>query len=194
MAACMRFRRTSENPLILQTRSTGAASAASAEPKTMSESFARACQATGRNHKSTRLEGPQDLGNVMLQMADVIAHEVLESRGLVPRHGLPCDFVKVVTGPRPLPSGCRHRLDHSGEMEVEEAPQPDEVRPRGSLIALRRYPRLLLVTRKHEIVHELGADKALMVVRGGIDQVADDLLRGPLARGRRFRRIPFRDG
>lgn len=102
--------------------------------------------------------------------------------------------VKVVASARLLPNGSRHRLDHSGQMKIEEAPQPDQVRPGSGVIALRRHPRLLFVTRKNEVVHELGADEALMVGRGGIDEVADDLLRTPFARSGRPVRFRFRKG
>src|SRR5919199_672163 len=47
----------------------------------------------------------QDLGQVMLQVFDVVAHEVLERRGLALAHRLPGDVVKGVRMPRarPLP-------------------------------------------------------------------------------------------
>ena len=120
------------------------------------------------------------------QVTHVVTDEILERGGLTLWNRLPCEFVEIVAGPWLLPDRNRSSLDYASEMQVEESPECDELGPRGRLILLRHHPCFLLVPQEYEIVRELGAHEALMVVGGGVDEVADDLLRRPLAWGRHF--------
>jgi hypothetical protein len=77
-------------------------------------------------------------------------------------------------------------------VQIVLAPQRDEIRPRPVVVTLHAYPRLLVVAGKDEIVGRLRAYEARVVVRRGIDQMADDLLARPLAGGARRARISIR--
>src|SRR5215217_9052291 len=61
------------------------------------------------------------------------------------------------------------------EMQIVSAPELDYVPPRLVAIPLRANPLVLLVPRKNEIVRELRADKALMIIGCRIYQVTEDL-------------------
>jgi hypothetical protein len=64
-------------------------------------------------------------------------------------------------------------------MQIVRAPQLDQIRPRFVVISLCVHPLILLVTRKHEVVHELRAHEPLMVIRGRVDQVTKNLFAAP---------------
>src|SRR5690349_11762328 len=67
-------------------------------------------------------------------------------------------------------------------MQVEMRPKRNKVRPVGVLVPLRTDPVVLLVTGKRKRIVLLRPDKTLMVVGGGINQVAEHFLRRPCAR------------
>lgn len=65
------------------------------------------------------------------------------------------------------------------QVRVVGTPQVDQVGPPGRLVALDAHPLLLLVAGEVLPGGNLTPDEALVVVRGRVDQVADDLLLGP---------------
>jgi hypothetical protein len=69
-------------------------------------------------------------------------------------------------------------------LQVEHFPERDQLVPRCVLVAANADPLLLRVAGEHEIVLQLPAHEALVVVRRGVDKMADDLARRPLARRR----------
>src|ERR1051326_361622 len=78
-------------------------------------------------------------------------------------------------------------------MQVEAAPQGDEQRPRLLFVSLRAHPLLLFIAGEDQVVRELRADETLVVVRGRVNQVAQYLLRRPLALGPRLPALVLRD-
>ena len=114
-------------------------------------------------------------------MADVVAHEVVERRRLAGRHRLPGQPIQVVPGVLPQPHGVGNRAHHPRQVIVVGGPEREELRPRRRLVLLRRDPRVLVVAGEDQIVLPGGADEALVVVGRRVDEMADDLLRGPLA-------------
>src|SRR5687767_7485985 len=80
----------------------------------------------------------------------------------------------------------RNVLDHMRNVLIVGMPERGEVLPRAVFVALATDPVLLRIRRKHERRPFLRADEALMVVRGGVDEMPDHLLRRPLARRRRL--------
>ena len=67
--------------------------------------------------------------------------------------------------------------DHVREMAIVRGPQFDEIRPRAITVALRFDPEVLRIAGKTQITLGLHANEPLMVVRRGVDQVTEDLLR-----------------
>src|ERR1044072_7801715 len=67
------------------------------------------------------------------------------------------------------------------EVQVVELPEVDEERPRLLSIGLHAHPVLLRVAFKDEVFLELRADEALVVVRSGVYEMTERLLRRPLA-------------
>src|SRR5690349_8606110 len=77
------------------------------------------------------------------------------------------------------------------QVQVETFPERDQLCPGLASIVLHTDPVLLLVSEKRQIIPELRADESLVVIRGGINQMADDLFRRPLASGSRPRALLF---
>lgn len=65
------------------------------------------------------------------------------------------------------------------QVQVVRAPQLDQIRPRLVVVSLSGHPLLLLITGKHEIIGELCAHEALMIIRSGIHQVTENLSSTP---------------
>ena len=72
-------------------------------------------------------------------------------------------------------------LDDAGEVHVVEAPEVEERAPVRGGISLDPDPSLLLVLRQAHLGIEDPANEAVVVVGGGIEEVPNELLRGPLA-------------
>src|SRR5205085_2886300 len=90
------------------------------------------------------------------------------------------------------------------KMKVEMPPEHHEMRPVRADVALRLHPVVLVVAGKHQRVGLLRAYESLVVVDGGVDQVAKDFLRRPhvepgpprrsrCMRGEQLRRKAMRD-
>jgi hypothetical protein len=69
-------------------------------------------------------------------------------------------------------------------MFVERTPQAPEAVPVGQLVSLQPDPVVLRVAGEHQVGPELGLEEPVMVLRGRVDEMPDDLSRGPLAAGR----------
>src|SRR5581483_7593025 len=80
---------------------------------------------------------------------------------------------------RRTPALLRHAAGDMQKVRVVGPPQVDQVAPPGRLVALDAHPLLLLVAGEVLPRSELAPHEALVVVRGRVDQVADDLLPGP---------------
>src|SRR6185437_7934776 len=119
---------------------------------------------------------------MVLQMADVIAHEIIECCGLIPRHGLPRNLIEIMSCPRPGTFVISGGLHHARDVEIEVVPQRDELAPGRIVITLHRHPRVLVVTRKLKIVPELCPNEALVIVGSRIDEMTNYLSRAPLPR------------
>src|SRR5207302_175051 len=109
----------------------------------------------------------QRLAQVMLQVIDVI-HEQ-------PRQG---DFRTAADPTGRPPALLRHAPGDVQQVRVVGPPQVDQFRPPGRLVALDADPLLLLVAGEVLPGGDLAPDEALVVVRGRVDQVADDFLLG----------------
>ena len=70
--------------------------------------------------------------------------------------------------------------DHVGEKTVVCGPEIDEEIPVNFGEVLQIDERILIVAGKGQAALQSSADKALMVVRGRVEQVAEDFLFGPL--------------
>src|SRR5688572_16187982 len=80
----------------------------------------------------------------------------------------------------------RNVLDHMRNVVIVGMPERREVIPRAVFVVLAPDPVLLRIPREYERRPFLRADEALMVVRGGVDEMPDHLLRRPFARRRRL--------
>src|SRR5215204_2481750 len=133
--------------------------------------------------KKRRSDFPEYLPEVTLEVFDVVAHEVFERGRLVGRDGGEAYLVQVVLAPLAQPLVLGRVATDVPEMEIVEAPEVNEQRPRLVCVSLRAHPLLLRVAVEDEVFLELRADEALVVVRGGVDEVTHYLLRRPLPFG-----------
>src|SRR5258705_8371251 len=101
---------------------------------------------------------------MVLQMIDVVAHEVVEGHGAIAGYRTKRALVEVVHGAASRAIGGGRRRHHSCEMPVVRQPEHDELGPRRLLIALARDPFILLVAVDHEIVSSSHSDETLVVV------------------------------
>jgi hypothetical protein len=153
----------------------------------------RARRDPGARYESRRARSraAQRLIQVMPEVADVVLEEVLERRRLIARHRAPGELVQVVLRALPHALLLGDRVHDVRKMEVHRPPLLDELGPRPFLVTLHADPRVLVVAREHEVVGELRADEALVVVRGRVDHVPHDFFPRPLAGseglGRAFR-------
>src|SRR5688572_13349201 len=84
----------------------------------------------------------------------------------------------------------RHPPNDVCEMAIVENPEIDQFAPWTGVIVLRAHPEVLFVSGKLETRRVLCPHKALVVVGGGVDEMADNLLHGPdLRRGLRGSRF-----
>src|SRR5262245_1028153 len=65
---------------------------------------------------------------------------------------------------------------------VIACPERGKCRPGALLVLLPSDPGVLIISLERQPVVELRHNKATMIVGGGIDQVSDDFLDGPLLR------------
>ncbi len=132
------------------------------------------------------------LADVMLQVADVVAHERVERRRAVAGHRLPRQLVEVVPRVLPEPDALGHRAHDPCEVQVVRLPEVHEFRPRRRLVVLARHPLVLVVGQEDEVGLPRGPDEALVIVGRRVDQVPDHLLRRPRARRGRPRGVGLR--
>src|SRR4029077_6701967 len=97
------------------------------------------------------------------------------------RYGPPSKLIEVVVRARLLQGRGRDRANDVDEMVVVAGPQGHQGGPGGLLVPLPAHPGVLGVPWKGERVPELRFHETPVVVGGGVDQVTDDLLDGPLA-------------
>ncbi len=144
-----------------------------------------ACAASAPRHAVSHLR------EMVLEVRDVVAHEVIERRGLVGRIELPAELIHVVARVLAVAHVGGHGVHNANEVPVVRLPQRDDLGPRRRRVPLQADPIVLRVAREHEVVLAVRAHEALMVVRRRVDEMANDLLRGPCAgfRPPRHRRL-----
>src|SRR5690242_10706830 len=118
---------------------------------------------------------------MMFQMIEIITNEILERRGGVWVDGVKGDFIEGVFISRLRQSVFGNTRNNVQQMDIVGAPQLDEIRPWSIRILLRVDPFVSVVTGERKIVGRLCAYKALVIVGGGVDQVAEDLFSTPFA-------------
>src|SRR5687768_9303920 len=123
----------------------------------------------------------QHLREMMLEMIDVVVHEVAERHGAIGGDGTEGAQMQVVGVTHAVAIGRGRRRHQPREVPVVRHPEQHELRPRGVLIALCGHPGVLLVALDDEVVAIAHPDEALVVVARRVHQVADDLARRPLA-------------
>src|SRR6266550_989190 len=104
-----------------------------------------------------------DLRQVVLQMRHVVAHEIVEGRRFLARNRAPRQLVEIMSCPRANTFVLRHSLHDARDVEVEIAPQRNQFVPGRVPISLHRYPRVLLVTRKNQVILKLCPYETLVV-------------------------------
>jgi len=118
----------------------------------------------------------------MLEMRDVIAHEIIKRCPFIARNWLPRKFVEIVLCPFAKTLVIRRSLHDACDVQVEISPKHDEFTPRRVAILLQRNPGILLVTIKDQIFLKLCANEPLMVIGSRIDQMPDHLAWTPFPR------------
>ena len=103
---------------------------------------------------------------MVLEMPDVVESDVTQ-----------CDWRAVANLAVDLPLGLRDLSDDMGQVAVVGTPQVDKLEPRAIAIALSVDPEILRVPRKLQVIISLDANKPLVIVCRGVDEVAEDLLR-----------------
>ena len=101
---------------------------------------------------------------MVMQVPDVIAHEVVERRRRVGRHHRPGAFEEIVLRVYTQADVVWHSRHHASEVPVVERPQIDQLVPVGVLIPLRADPAILFIAWKDQIVHPLRAHESLVVI------------------------------
>src|ERR1044072_8976189 len=101
---------------------------------------------------AVRAPSPEHLRQMVLQMIDVVAHEVVERHGAIPRHWTECPLIEVGYGAAAHAIRRGRRRHHTREVAVVRQPEHDELRPRRLAVALRPDPRVLLVALDDEII------------------------------------------
>lgn len=100
---------------------------------------------------------------------------------IILRDELQCNGFMVADAALRFELGRRQVRNDVGEIEVVTLPERDEERPRGVLDSLDAHAAVLFVTGKVERALQGGADEPLVIVRRGIDEVADHLFSRPAA-------------
>src|SRR5437867_7281660 len=103
---------------------------------------------------------------------------------VVPDYELQVDILPVGSAPDVTKRPWVDKPDDVSQLRVVHQPQIDDIPPRAVLIMLQADPRIAIVAGQFETRRKLQTHKALMVVRGRIDKVTQDLLLRPLARSR----------
>ena len=78
-----------------------------------------------------------------------------------------------------LPFDFRDPFDCMRQVQVHVCPDFHQFTPAPIAISLSFHPATLLITRKHKRFMHLCSDETLMVVRGGIDEMSQNLSPGP---------------
>ncbi len=97
-------------------------------------------------------------------MRHVIAHEIVECRGLVARNWVPRKLIEIMSCPFAKTFVFRRGLHDARDVKVEISPKIDQLVPRRFAISLQRNPGILLITIEYKIILELCAHESLMVV------------------------------
>jgi elongation factor P len=114
--------------------------------------------------------GGEELLEVVFEVRDVVEDEVGEGHGgVVPDGAGGFGFVGRDVG------------DDVGDVEIEAGPEGDELGGIGSGVVLDGDVGGLVVAGEIETGLGEGADEALVVVGGGVDEVAEEFDEGPLA-------------
>jgi len=116
--------------------------------------------------RSTRRSNSAELRKVMQQMAQIVLHQKPQSHGLTGTNAASCSQLSW-----------RQVGDDMGKVAIVACPQGDEGWPRRFFNSLNTHPTLLVITGKVERTLQCGSHKPLMVVRGRINQMSEDLLR-----------------
>src|ERR1035437_6660032 len=112
------------------------------------------------------------LRQMIVQVAQIVGDQRFEChRGASADHA----FVRQHRG--------RHRLHHVQQVTIEQQPKVDQIGPGFGGVRLGGHPELLFVLREFQARSALRAHEPLVVVGGGIDQVAEDLFLRPAIRG-----------
>src|SRR5690349_14675536 len=117
---------------------------------------------------------------MMFEMIEIIANQVFERGRVGLVDCLEGNLIKRVLGSLLRENGFGNKGNNAHEMQVVGPPETDQVAPVFVVVLLRVDPLVAVVTRKCKILGELRAHKTLVIVGGGVDQVAEDLLRTPL--------------
>src|SRR5262249_2655612 len=97
-------------------------------------------------------------------------------------HHFERDLVQVMSSSGLYQNWSGYNRSHVMKVQVVRTPELDQLRPRLVRVFLRTHPFVLFVTRKHQVVSELRANKSLMIVRRRVDQMTEDLDRRPIVR------------
>src|SRR5262245_49334605 len=137
----------------------------------------------GRWSSRRRHSAPlEDLLQVMVEVADVVLHVVAQHEGLVLARADPV-----------LVAARGHLRHHVQQVAIVGAPQLDDRLPRLLGVLLHGDPSLLLVGREVDLLGELAAHEALVVVAGRVHEVAEDLLGAPFPGGGAAAGVRLRD-
>jgi hypothetical protein len=105
----------------------------------------------------------------MLEVSDVIAHQVVERGGLALGNHPPPDLMKVVPGMLAKPHLVRDGDHQPSQVQVVMEPELNQLGPGSILITLNRHPVVLRVSREHQVVLGRRPDETLMIVGRRID-------------------------
>src|ERR1035437_8892984 len=109
---------------------------------------------------------------MMVYVAEVVGNQRFECyRGASADHA----FVRQHLG--------RHRLHNVQQVTIEQQPEVDQIGPGFRDVRLGGHPELLFILREFQARGALRAHEPLVVVGGGIDQVAEGLFLRPAIRG-----------
>ena len=116
---------------------------------------------------------------MMPQVRDVVTHEILECCCLGFINCFECDAVKIMLWSRLPQCLLRDNRDQVGQVKIIMFPQLNELLPWLLVVSLFLNPLGLLVSLEDEFAGQLCAYETLMVIAGGVNQVAKDLLWRP---------------
>ena len=102
----------------------------------------------------------------MQQMAQIVLHQEAQSHGL-----------SGANAARGLQLSRRQVGDDMGQVTIVACPQCDEAWPGCFFNPLDTHPPLLVIAREVECTLQGGSHKPLMVIRGRVNQMSEDLLR-----------------